>query len=96
MNQATATSIKVISTFAISGALGLEIWNLYLHMEHKSLPSNLHALLWLASVALIAHAVEGVIAGSKASSYAVNPFTYGVYTFFVGFVGLQELQDRQT
>ena len=94
MNPTTAKSIKVVSTCAITGALGLEIWNLYLRLQSESLPSNLNPLFWLATVALVAHAVEGVIAGSKARSHNKNPFIYGIYTFFVGFVGLQELAQQ--
>ena len=87
-------SIKIISTFVITGALALELWNLYLHLHSKSLPDNLNSLFWLGSVILISHVVEGLIASSKASSQDKNPLTYGIYTFFVGFVGLQELADN--
>ncbi len=87
-------SIKIISTVVIAGALGLEFWNLYLYLHSKSLPDNLNTLFWLGSVILISHVVEGLIAASKASSQDKNPLTYGIYTFFVGFVGLQELADN--
>ena len=87
-------SIKIISTFVITGTLGLECWNLYLHLHSKSLPDNLNSLFWLGSVILTSHVVEGLIAASKANSQDKNPFTYGIYTFFVGFVGLQELADN--
>ena len=59
----------------------------------KYLPSNLQPVFWLGSVALIAHAIEGVIAATKVNGSDRNPLTYGIYTFFVGFVGLQELSD---
>jgi hypothetical protein len=91
MNSQLAKSIKIISTIAMTCALGLESWNLYLHLQSKSLPPKLNSLFWLGSVALIAHGVEGLIAASKASSQDKNPLLYGIYTFFVGFVGLQEL-----
>ena len=78
----------------ITVALGLEFWNLYLHLHSKSLPDNLNSLFWLGSIILISHVVEGFIAASKASSQDKSPFTYGIYTFFVGFVGLQELADN--
>ena len=93
MNQTVVRSIEVISSLAISSALGLEGWNLYLHLQDKSLPANLTALSWLAIAALIAHGVEGAIAASKARAYNFNPLLYGIYTFFVGYVGLQKLKD---
>ena len=93
MNQTLARSIEVISSLAISGALGLEGWNLYLHLQDKSLPPSLTAVSWLASVALITHIVQGAIAASKARSCNLDPLFYGVYTFFVGYVGLQKLKD---
>lgn len=91
MNSTTTKSIEVVSTFAITGALGLEIWNIYSRLQGESLPANLNPLIWLASIALIAHGVEGVIAALKAHSQDKNPLLYGLYTFFVGYVGLQKL-----
>jgi len=93
MNPTIAKSIKIVSTLAMTGALGLEAANLYLRLQDRSLPPNLNALVWLASVALAAHGVEGIIAALKARSHHKNPLSYGIYTFFVGFVGLQELKD---
>ncbi len=86
--------IKLISTIIIVVALGLEGWNWYLHLQSKSLPTNLNSLFWLGSIVLIAHAIEGIIAALKATSQAKNPWKYGIYTFFVGFVGLQELSEH--
>ena len=93
MNSLLAKSIKITSTIAMTCALGLEGWNLYLYLQGKSLPPNLNSIFWIASIALIAHGIEGLIAASKANSQGKNPLTYGIYTFFVGFVGLQELAD---
>ncbi|EGJ32443.1 MULTISPECIES: hypothetical protein [Moorena] len=83
--------IKITSTILITCALGLEIWYIYLQLTHGSLPSNLYAALCLGSIALISHFIEGVIAAFKANSCDKNPINYGIYTFFVGFVGLWEL-----
>ena len=94
MNPTTAKSIKIVSTLAMTGALGLEATNLYLHLQGQSLPPNLNALFWLGSVALVAHGVEGLIAAARARSHQKNPLSYGIYTFFVGFVGLQELDSN--
>ena len=85
--------IKTISIIAISGALILESWNLYLHLQNKSLPDSLNPVLWLATIALIVHSIQGAIAAFKASSQGKNPFTYGIYTFFVGTIGLKELSN---
>ena len=94
MNSTTAKSIKIVSTLAMTGALGLEAANLYLHLQDRSLPPRLNALFWLGSIALVAHAVEGLVAAYKARSQDKNPLRYGIYTFFVGFIGLQELDNR--
>ncbi|AOY83847.2 MAG: hypothetical protein F6K10_04530 [Moorea sp. SIO2B7] len=83
--------IKITSTILITCALGLEIWYTYLQFTNGSLPSNLYAALWLGSIVLISHFIEGVIAAFKANSCDKNPITYGIYTFFVGSVGLWEL-----
>jgi hypothetical protein len=93
MNPTIAKSIKIVSTLAMTSALGLSGWNLSLHLQGESLPPHLTSLFWLGSIALLAHGVEGVIAGLKARSHNKNPLLYGIYTFFVGFVGLQELAD---
>ncbi len=96
MNPKISQLIKIASVSLITAALGLEIWNLYLHLNNEVLSEKLNPALWLATVALIGHGIEGLIAGFNASSRAKNPFTYGIYTFFVGFVGLQELFDKSS
>ncbi|MEM8677556.1 MAG: DUF4499 domain-containing protein [Cyanobacteria bacterium P01_G01_bin.67] len=83
--------IKIISTIVITGSLGLECWNFYLYFQGESLPDNLNSLFWVGSIILIVHLIEALIAAIKASSYQKNPLSYGLYTFFVGFVSLQEL-----
>ena len=90
----TSRLIKTISIISITAALGLEIWNIYLHFNHEILPKKLNPIFWLGTVALIAHGVEGFIAAFNASSRDRNPFNYGIYTFFVGYIGLQELFAR--
>lgn len=93
MNPNTAKLIKITSITLITGALGLELWNIYLLSNNAVLPANIKPLFWLGSVALIAHAVEGFIAAFQARDRGKNPITYGIYTFFVGFVGLKELSE---
>lgn len=88
--------IKLVSTIAIIGALGLTLTNIYLQLQDKSLPDNLNGLLWLAAIALIAHLIEGAIAMVKIDSGDRNPLAFGIYTFFVGYVGLKELSDSRS
>ena len=94
MNPLIKKLIKILSTIIIAVALVLAVWNLYLHLQGESLSTNLNTIFLLGNIALIAHCVEGLIAATKASSQNKNPLRYGIYTFFVGFVGLQELIDN--
>ena len=93
MKQKLFSLIKIASTVLITAALGLEIWQIYLLLTDASLPNTLYPVLWLGSIALIAHAIEGLIAAVKANACHKDFITYGIYTFFVGFVGLLELQE---
>ena len=95
MNPTISKIIKIASTLVTSGALGLLGWNLFLQAQGESLPPNLTSLFWLGSLILVAHGVEGAIAAFSAHSHHKHPLLYGVYTFFVGFVGLQELAKEQ-
>lgn len=94
MNSKISQVIKITSTIFISGAIGLECWNIYLNLHNAYLPANLNRILWIGNVALVAHGVEGLIAAFKAGSQNKNPIAYGIYTFFVGFPGLKELDSK--
>ncbi|MEL6437932.1 MAG: hypothetical protein AAFQ80_01570 [Cyanobacteria bacterium J06621_8] len=83
--------IKILSTILITGALSLDCWNIYLQQHGQSLPPGLSSIFWLGNISLSAHVVEGIIAAIKAPACDRNPLRYGIYTFFVGYVGLQEL-----
>lgn len=93
MNPNTAKLIKITSTILITGALGLELWNIYLLSNNAILPAKIKPFFWIGSVALVAHGIEGLIAGFQARDRNLNPIAYGIYTFFVGFVGLKELSE---
>jgi hypothetical protein len=80
----------------ITGALGLEIWQIYCLLIDASLPSQLYRILWLGRIALIAHLIEAVLAAFKANVYHKNWLTVSIYTFFVGFVGLLELLETSS
>jgi len=91
MNPNTAKLIKATSVTLITVALGLELWNIYLLLNNAVLPENIKPFFWLGNVILVAHGIEGFIAAFLVRDRDLNPVTYGVYTFFVGFVGLKEL-----
>lgn len=93
MKQKLIKSIKIISSILITGALGLDIWCLYSYFSDRTLSNILYPILWIANIALAIHLIAGIIAAFKASSLQNNFFTYGIYTFFVGFVGLWELHQ---
>jgi len=95
MNLKISQSIKITSITLITAALGLEMWNVYLHLNNGVLPEKLNFALRIGTIAIIGHGIEGLIGALNASSRDKNPFTYGLYTFFVGFVGLKELFDLQ-
>lgn len=77
--------IKVLSTVLITGALGLELWNLYAPIQ------GLAILFYIERFALISHGIEAAIAVFYASSHDQPPLKYSIYTFFVGTVALVEL-----
>ena len=86
-------SIKWISTILISGAIGLEIWNLYVGFAGSKIPNLLNPVFWLGRIAISIHFIEGLVASVYAPSKQKQPIQYGIYTFFVGTVGLVELFD---
>ena len=94
MKPQISNLIKTVSIIAITGALILEGGNLYLQLQDKSLPNSLNPVLWVATIALIVHGIQGAIAAFQASSQGKNPFTYGIYTFFVGTIALKELSNN--
>jgi hypothetical protein len=87
--------IKVTATVFISSAIVLELWHIYAMLANIETPSILSPLFWLERLALISHGIEGIIAAFYAPSKKENPIKYGVYTFFVGTVGLVELFQKK-
>ncbi|MDJ0702693.1 MAG: hypothetical protein QNJ46_05380 [Leptolyngbyaceae cyanobacterium MO_188.B28] len=96
MQKKVFALIKVLSIVLISGAIGLEGWNIYARLHHGALPSRLNFAFWFGSFALSIHAIEGIIAAAYAPSRQKPPLQYGIYTLFVGTVGLFELFDSET
>jgi hypothetical protein len=83
--------IKVISIVLITTTIGLELWTIYANLNNSNIPSNLNPFLWVGTFAIVAHLIEAVIAAFYATSRNQTPIKYGIYTFFVGTVGLLEL-----
>ena len=89
------TTIKIISTILIVGVLGLELRNLYA-LQSQITPLDLpFPLLWIGRFALVAHFLEGIVAFIYAPSRNQSAIASGIYTFFVGTVGLVELFELQ-
>lgn len=87
--------IKIVSTVLITGAIGLEAWNRYATLTNFAVPNQLYPVFWIGRFALAAHAIEGIIAILYAGSKEKMPIRYGIYTFFVGTVGLIELFETE-
>ena len=85
--------IKVISLLLIASGIGLELGNAYALFTHSQTPSIPKFIFWLERFAITAHLFEGIIAVYYAPAKNKIPIIYGIYTFFVGTVGLLELFD---
>ncbi|AFZ23335.1 hypothetical protein Cylst_1016 [Cylindrospermum stagnale PCC 7417] len=94
IQQKLSPIIKVISIVVITSAFFLEIWDIQALITNNELPKSLHPVLIIARFALSAHFVEALIAAYYAPSKNQMPIKYGVYTFFVGTVGLLELWEN--
>ena len=80
--------VKVFSSVLVAGALGLELWNI---LAGGSLFSDWKLVFYLGRLVLVSHGLEAVIAVVYAGSKGQSPVVTGIYTFFVGTVGLMEL-----
>lgn len=96
IKQKLVSIIKVISTILITSAIGLESWNIYALMSNSSIPSILNPIFWVERFAVTCHFLEGIIAAFYAPSKKKMPIKYGIYTFFVGTVGLWELFSQES
>lgn len=88
--------IKVTSIIVVTVAIALDLVDFYLSSQQATLASNLNFWLWVGNIILFAHAIEVAIAVPKARFQGKNPIFYGIYTFFVGFVGLKELFQQDS
>ncbi|MGF1486946.1 MAG: hypothetical protein ACFBSE_07520 [Prochloraceae cyanobacterium] len=73
------------------GAIVWELGNIYLVVSHHQIPQSLQTIYWLERPALMIHLIEGIIAAYYSTNKEKNPLIYGIYTFFVGTIGLWEL-----
>ena len=88
--------LKVISPVLMVGAIGLELWNLEATLSHGQFPNSLMPVLWLGHFAITIHLIEAVVAALNAPAKKHKLIQYGIYTFFVGTVGLWELFEPDT
>ena len=91
IKQKISPIIKVISTVLITGALVLELGNIYAIANNIQVKSSLNPIFWFERFAVSCHLVEAAIAAFYAPSRNQMPIQYAIYTFFVGTVGLLEL-----
>ena len=96
--QKAILSMKLASIALISGAIALELLDRLTNLGEIGFNINDGLggtiLLAIGRVALIAHGVEATIAAGYALSKNRNAIADGIYTFFVGTVGLWEILDR--
>ncbi len=88
--------IKVISIVVITNAICLEIWYIQTLTTNNHLPIALNPVLIIAHFALSAHFIEGIITAYFAPAKNYQPIQYGIYTFFVGTIGLLELFENRS
>jgi len=86
--------IKVLSIGLIGSAIAFELWNIATAPDWATFPALLPKLVWLGRLAMAVHLVEGIVAGLMVRDRPeLSSWGYGFYTFWVGTVGLQELND---
>lgn len=91
-----STIVKIISIIFITGAIGLELWNIFAVINNIQVPSSLNVMLGIGRLAITVHFIEAVIAAFYALSKNKMAMKFGVYTFFVGTVGLLELFQEES
>ncbi|MEL4894873.1 hypothetical protein [Crocosphaera sp. Alani8] len=89
------TSVKILSIVLISLAIFWELGNLYAKLNNWEFFGNLNWIFPLERIALISHAIEGMIGAYYAKLQDKNPLQYSLYAFFTGTPGLLELKAGQ-
>ncbi|MCF4970051.1 hypothetical protein CV014_24510 [Nostoc sp. CMAA1605] len=95
LNSKMVFPIKLISVFLITSAIVLEIWNIYTPFNNETTSNSLNIVFWIGRFALFSHFLEAIIATFYANSRNRIPLQYGIYTFFVGTIGLLELFRKE-
>ncbi len=85
--------IKVISTVLIISAIVWEVGNIYVILTGYKIPKSFNPIFWIERFALSTHLIEAMIAAFYAPAKNKARIQYGIYTFFVGTIGLWELFD---
>jgi hypothetical protein len=93
MNQKVSTVIKITSTLLISSAISLEIWKIAADFTNSELPDLPPLLFVISRSAITVHAIEGAIAAIYTPD-KTKVLQEGIYTFFVGTLGLLEIYSR--
>ncbi len=97
MKATIFAAIKVVSSILMSGAIVLQAWDLTLGIDWAALPGWFYGAFWYARCAAAIHLVEGIAAAVWVTKRPEHQsLSYGIYTFFVGTVGLQELWDTRS
>lgn len=86
-------AIKITSTVVITGALGLESWNLYGGFPQGQTSAFWQVLLMLVHLGLLVHLIEGIVAVYLSPRH--QALQSGVYTFFTGTLSLWEIYQRR-
>lgn len=87
--------IKLLSPILMLGFLVLDSDFIYLYFNHREIPSLVKILTIMGTLILIIHLMEAIIAGFLAKDKEENPLNYGIYTFFIGTIGLFELLEKE-
>ena len=95
MQKKLVALVKIVSTVLITSAIGLELWNIYALLNHVVLPNSLNLVFGFGRFAMAIHVIEGGIVAAYAPSRQKPPIQAGVYTFFVGTVGLVEMFELE-
>ena len=94
-NPNVKTGLKGAIAIGMVGATGLSLYKLYLLSHGGILAPVMNTLTTVACVAVVAHGIEGGIAGAIAYRRGKNVFNAGFYAFFTGFVGLSEMLNNR-
>ena len=68
--------------------------SIYAILTDFTIYPDLKWIYWIERLALSIHVIEGIIGFYYALSQGRRAIDYGIYTFFVGFIGLLELKTE--